>query len=155
MLRKITLLLFAFSTLCATAQKMNVKGTVKDAATGDILPGVSIVVKGSNTGTETDFDGLYSLNNVTKGAILVFRYLGYKPNEVVVNNQTINVSLESSAESLDEIIVIGYGTQRKKEVTGEITHFQALSTRRLRESKEIFKSIIDYQNVQRHKSHCF
>ena len=135
MLKKITLLLFTFFTLCATAQKMNVKGIVKDAATGDILPGVSIVVKGSNIGTETDFDGLYSLNNVTKGATLVFRYLGYKQNEVVVNNTTINVSLEASAETLDEIVVIGYGTQRKKEVTGAVSVVSSESIEQLKPTR--------------------
>ena len=135
MLRKTTLLLFTFFTLWATAQKMNVKGIVKDAATGEILPGVSIVVKGSNTGTETDFDGLYILTNVTKGATLVFRYLGYKQNEVVVNNQTINVSLEASAESLDEIVVIGYGTQRKKEFTGAVGVVSSASIEQLKPTR--------------------
>ena len=135
MLRKITLLLFAFSTLCATAQKMDVKGIVKDAASGEILPGVSVVIKGSSTGTETDFDGLYSLNNVTKGATLIFRYLGYKSNEVVVNSTTINVSLESSAETLDEIVVIGYGTQRKKEVTGAVSVVSSESIEQLKPTR--------------------
>ena len=107
MLRKFSLLLFTFFTLSASAQQMNVKGVVKDAATGDTLPGVSIAIKGGNTGTETDFDGMYSLNNVAKGTTLVFSYLGYKPNEVVVNQETINVSLEVSSETLEEVIVIG------------------------------------------------
>jgi TonB-linked SusC/RagA family outer membrane protein len=120
MLKKVTLLLFTFFTLCLTAQKVDVKGFVKDAATGDVLPGVSIVIKGTTTGTETDFDGLYSIN-VENGATLVFNYLGYKQKEVVVNKQTINVLLEESAESLDEIVVIGYGTQRKKETTGAVS----------------------------------
>jgi TonB-linked SusC/RagA family outer membrane protein len=128
-------LLFAFVTLCASAQTTNVKGIVKDAATGDILPGVSIVIKGTNSGTQTDFDGLYRFNNVTKGATLVFSYLGYKQNEVVVNNQTINVFLEASAESLDEIIVIGYGTQRKKEVTGAVSVVSSESIEQLKPTR--------------------
>jgi TonB-linked SusC/RagA family outer membrane protein len=105
----------------ATAQTLNVKGIVKDAITGNVLPGVSVIVKGSATGTQTDFDGLYSLSKVNKGAILVYNYLGYKKKEVVISQEITNVSLEESAESLDEIVVIGYGTQRKKEVTGAVS----------------------------------
>jgi TonB-linked SusC/RagA family outer membrane protein len=110
-----------FISFWATAQTINVKGIVKDAITGDVLPGVSIIIKGSTTGAQTDFDGFYSLSKVTKGAVLVFNYLGYKKKEVVVGQETLNVSLEESAESLDEIVVIGYGTQRKKEVTGAVS----------------------------------
>ena len=110
-----------FISFWATAQTLNVKGIVKDAITGDVLPGVSIIIKGSTTGTQTNFDGLYSLSKVNKGAVLIFNYLGYKKKEVVVGQETLNVSLEESAESLDEIVVIGYGTQRKKEVTGAVS----------------------------------
>ena len=121
MRKKVSLLIFMFISFWATAQTLNVKGIVKDAITGDVLPGVSIIIKGSTTGTQTDFDGLYSLSKVNKGAVLVFNYLGYKKKEVVVGQETLNVSLEESAESLDEIVVIGYGTQRKKEVTGAVS----------------------------------
>jgi TonB-linked SusC/RagA family outer membrane protein len=110
-----------FVSFWATAQTLNVKGIVKDAITGDVLPGVSIIIKGSTTGAQTDFDGFYSLSKVKKGAVLVFNYLGYKKKEVIVGQETLNVSLEESAESLDEIVVIGYGTQRKKEVTGAVS----------------------------------
>jgi TonB-linked SusC/RagA family outer membrane protein len=121
-MRKIfTLLLFAFATVCVSAQTINVKGVVKDAGSGDTLPGVSIIIKGATVGTETDFDGLYSLSNVKKGATLVYSYLGYKQKEVIVNQETINVSLEESAESLDEIIVVGYGSQKRKDVTGSVS----------------------------------
>lgn len=115
------MLLFALVSVLANAQTVDVKGVVKDAATGDVLPGVSITIKGTISGTETDFDGLFNLNKVQKGAVLVFNYLGYKQAEVVVNKEIINVSLEQSAVALDEIVVIGYGTQRKKEVTGAVS----------------------------------
>lgn len=112
------MLLIAFGS---NAQTVTVNGVVKEASTGGVLPGVSVSIKGSTSGTETDFDGLYSIK-VEKGATLVFNYLGYKQKEVQVNQETtINVSLEESAESLDEIVVIGYGTQRKKEVTGAVS----------------------------------
>ena len=119
-MKKITLLLLLLIGVCVQAQTIKVSGVVKDAKTGDPLPGVSVLIKGTTVGTQTDFDGLYNLPKVDKGAILVFNYLGYAVKEVVVNEQTVNVVLEESAESLDEIVVIGYGTQRKKEVTGAV-----------------------------------
>lgn len=121
MREKIVLVLLLLVGFCATAQTINVKGIVKDTKTGETLLGVSVLIKGTSVGTETDFDGLYRLSKVEKGATLVFNYLGYAKKEVVVHQQTINVSLEESAESLDEIIVVGYGTQRKKEVTGAVS----------------------------------
>lgn len=121
MRKQITFLLLLFIGFYATAQTINVKGVVKDATNGDILPGVSIIIKGTVIGTETDFDGLYNLQKVNTGAILVFRYLGYKQKEVTVTAETINVSLEIAAEALDEIIVVGYGSQKRKDVTGSVS----------------------------------
>lgn len=121
MRKKITFLLFALSTIFAFSQTLNVKGVVKDAVTGETLPGVSVVIKGTSIGTETNFDGVFNLANVKQGATLVFNYLGKKPKEVVVTTTSITVSLEDAAEALEEIVVIGYGTQRKKEVTGAVT----------------------------------
>ncbi|WP_088323385.1 SusC/RagA family TonB-linked outer membrane protein [Polaribacter tangerinus] len=121
MRKQITLLLLLFVGICATAQTTNIKGVVKDAANGDLLPGVSIIIKGTTKGTETDFDGVYNLQDVPNGAILVFNYLGYKQQEVVVNKSIINVTLEIQAEALDEIIVVGYGKQKRKDVTGSVS----------------------------------
>ena len=121
MRKMIALLLFMFTSLCFTAQTLNVKGVVKDANSGETLPGVSVVIKGTTIGAETDFDGIYNLSNVKKGAILVFNYLGMKPKEVIVNSTEINVNLEESAESLDEIVVVGYGKQKRKDVTGSVS----------------------------------
>ncbi|WP_158837266.1 SusC/RagA family TonB-linked outer membrane protein [Polaribacter sp. L3A8] len=121
MRKKITLLLLLLIGFCASAQTINVKGVVTDAKTGDPLPGVSIIIKGTVVGVQTDFDGLYSLSNLEKGTTLVFSYLGYTKKEVVINQQTLNVALEESAESLDEIVVIGYGKQKRKDVTGSVS----------------------------------
>ena len=99
------------------AQK--VTGTVSDGS--DALPGVSIQVKGSTTGTETDFDGNYSII-ANSGDVLVFNYLGYKQEERTVGSEVvINVSLLQDATSLDEIVVVGYGNTTKKEVTSAVT----------------------------------
>ena len=104
-----------------TAQTLNVKGVVKDINSGETLPGVSVVIKGTTIGTETDFDGIYNLSNVKKGSVLVFKYLGMKPKEAVVDSNEINVFLEESAEALDEIIIVGYGSQKRKDVTGSVS----------------------------------
>ncbi|WP_299053394.1 TonB-dependent receptor [uncultured Polaribacter sp.] len=121
MRKQITFLILLFIGFAVTAQTLNVKGVVKDAANGDVLPGVSVIVKGTKLGAESDFDGMYSLQNITSGSVLVFRYLGYKQKEVTVNSATINVSLEIQAEALDEIIVVGYGKQKRKDVTGSVS----------------------------------
>jgi len=105
-------------TASAVAQKM-VSGTVKDAANGDALIGANVLVKGSGTGTITDIDGTYSLK-ASEGDVLVFSYAGYTDQEVAVGtSSTINISL-SAGKLLDEVVVVGYGTQKSKEVTGSV-----------------------------------
>ena len=131
-MRKQFIFLFAvLFSFVSTAQTLNVEGIVKDQSNGDVLPGVSITVKGSNRGTQTDFDGYYSFKNLEKGVVLVFRYLGYKRKEEIVQGALMNVALEIEAESLGEIVVIGYGTQRKKESTGAVSVVDAKSIAKL------------------------
>lgn len=97
-----------------------VTGTVTDQS--GPLPGASVLVKGTTTGTQTDFDGNYTLNNVDDSAVLVFSYIGFKTVEVPVNGQsTINVTLEEDAAALDEVVVTGYGSQSKRDVTGSVS----------------------------------
>ena len=119
--KQVTLFLLVLIGFCASAQTIKTTGIVKDAISGDILPGVSIIIKGSNNGTQTDFDGLFTFANLQPNAILVFRYLGYKQKEVSAKNGMLNVSLEIEAQSLDEIVLIGYGSQKKKETTGAVS----------------------------------
>tara|TARA_B110000238_G_scaffold130971_1_gene141392 strand:+ start:84 stop:3146 length:3063 start_codon:yes stop_codon:yes gene_type:complete len=119
--KQVTLFLLVLIGFCASAQTIKTTGIVKDAISGDILPGVSIIIKGSNNGTQTDFDGLFTFANLQPNAILVFRYLGYKQKEVSAKNGVLNVSLEIEAQSLDEIVLIGYGSQKKKETTGAVS----------------------------------
>lgn len=100
--------------------EITVSGTVKDE-TGVTLPGVSVLVKGTTKGTITNFDGQFKLNVASDG-VLIFSYIGYKSKEVAVNNQTvINLSLEPDQEVLEEVVVVGYGVQKKKSVVGAIT----------------------------------
>ncbi|MFY0629005.1 MAG: TonB-dependent receptor [Flavobacteriaceae bacterium] len=120
MRKLIVLITLTFSFFFGNAQNINVKGVVKDI-TGETLPGVNVIVKNSSKGDVTDFDGNYRISSVPQGSILVFSYLGYTTKEVTVDKETINVILEESSEKLDEIVVIGYGTQRKKELTGAVS----------------------------------
>ena len=96
MRKMIALLFFMFFGFGLTAQTLNVKGVVKDINSGETLPGVSVVIKGTTIGTETDFDGIYNLSNVKKGSVLVFKYLGMKPKEAVVDSNEINVQAKTS-----------------------------------------------------------
>jgi iron complex outermembrane receptor protein len=122
-MRKFKLLLtgiLLFSSLAMVAQQ-TVKGVVKDKATGETLPGVSIVVKGTTNGTSTDFDGNFELKNVKTGDILVFSYLGFTEKEVALaSNFNLTIELEESAQRLDEIVVVGYGTTTVKDATGSV-----------------------------------
>ena len=104
--------------------QQQVKGTVTDDS-GVPLPGASIVVRGTTTGTVADFDGNYTINVASNG-VLVFSYVGFTAKEIAVNgNTTINVSLEIDSSLLDEVVVVGYGTQKKGEVTAAIASVDA------------------------------
>lgn len=121
-MKKLLLLSFAlvFALLQqAVAQGKTVTGTVTDQATGQGLPGVAVLVKGTSTGTATGADGSYSLNVPADGNTLVFRFLGYTSIERSIGNaSTINVTLAVDNKQLSEVIVVGYGTQTKAEFTG-------------------------------------
>lgn len=113
------MLLFSLS-LAAKAQQKTITGTVETGA-GVPLPGVSIVVKGTSTGTQTDFDGNYSIT-AESGQTLVFTYVGFQKQEIAVGAQSsINVKLEEDTEALDEVVVVGYGVQRKRDLTASIS----------------------------------
>jgi iron complex outermembrane receptor protein len=99
-----------------------IKGTVTEATGGTALPGVGVVIKGTTTGTSTDFDGNYSMDKVKVGDVLVFTYVGFKTQEITVsNNTTINVAMVESTEALDQVVIIGYGVTTVKDATGSIT----------------------------------
>ncbi len=108
------------TTLTAFAQQ-TVKGVVTDASSGEPLPGVDVIVKGTMKGASTDFDGNYEIKNVNKGEVLTFSYMGFETVKITVGNKTtINVALKESAEALEEVVVVGYGTATKKDVTGSV-----------------------------------
>ena len=96
-----------------------VSGSVVDSETGTPLPGVNVVVQGTSTGVSTDFDGNYQIS-VSQGSVLEFSFIGFETQSISVSGDQINVSMIPSADSLDEIVVTGYGTQTRREVTGSI-----------------------------------
>lgn len=105
-------------------QDIQVTGKVTDAS-GAPLPGVTIVIQGTTSGTITDFDGNYSLSNVPTGATLVFSFVGLRTQEIPVRGQsTINVSMQEDAIGLEEVVAIGYGTQKKATLSGSVTNVE-------------------------------
>jgi TonB-linked SusC/RagA family outer membrane protein len=99
-----------------------VGGTITDASTGEALPGVTILVKGTLTGVNSDAAGKYSISVADPNAILVFSYIGYKTVEMPISGRTkIDVQLATELLSLEEVIVVGYGTQKKSDITGTVS----------------------------------
>lgn len=119
-----SLFIFIFMVLSANyaqAQQVTIKGTIT-TPNGEPVPFVNVVIKGTTKGTAADFDGNYSIT-ADADQTLTFSYIGYETVEIPVNNQTqINVTLEENVAALNEVVVVGYGTLDKKEVTSSITH---------------------------------
>lgn len=115
------LLLLLVSTMAGYAQKITVKGNVTDGQTHETLIGLTVKEKGTTNGVITDFDGNYTIQ-VEKSATLEFSYIGYKNQSVAVGGRTtINVAMQPEASALDELVVIGYGVQKKSDITGSIS----------------------------------
>ncbi|MBQ9223185.1 MAG: TonB-dependent receptor plug domain-containing protein, partial [Prevotella sp.] len=111
---------FLLLSSLAFAQK-TVTGTVVDA-TGEAIIGASVVVKGTTNGTVTDFDGNFTLQNVPDNGSLEISYIGFKSQVIpVAGKGKINVTMQEDAALLDEVVVVGYGVQRKSDVTGALT----------------------------------
>ncbi|MCG8322642.1 MAG: TonB-dependent receptor [Cytophagales bacterium] len=114
-------LIFYFITPFAYAQERTVSGTVTDS-NGGPLPGVSILIEGTSRGTTSDADGNYSLAVPDTESTLIFSFVGYTTERMVVGNQSeINISLIEDISQLEELVVVGYGTQQKRDVTGAIS----------------------------------
>jgi TonB-linked SusC/RagA family outer membrane protein len=106
--------------------ELKVTGTLTDAETGTALIGATVQIKGTTIGTSTDLDGTYSIIAPDGNATLVFSYIGYINQEIVVGNQsTINVSLEPDVQSLNEVVVVGYGAVKKMDLTGAVDQLQS------------------------------
>lgn len=118
------LLVFALLTFSLTlsAQNITVTGKVTDEQTGEAMIGVNVVIKGTIRGIVTDIEGNYTMTGCPSDAILVFSYVGYQSKEVPVSGRTtLDVTITTSSSILDEIVVIGYGTAAKKDITGSVS----------------------------------
>jgi len=114
------LLLLGFFTM--TAQSGSITGSVTDSNTNDPLPGVNVIVKNTTNGTNTDFNGNFSVDNVSAGDILVFSYLGYKTYEYTVSNSfNVSISLDEDIEALEQVVVLGYVSQKASNISGAVS----------------------------------
>ncbi len=115
---------FLFLLACAFqgyAQSRSISGIVTDESTGETLPGVNVVIEGTGTGTVTSIDGTYRVEVPGQDAVLVFSYVGYVKEEITVGNRsTLDVALVPDLEQLNEVVVVGYGTQKKSDITGSV-----------------------------------
>jgi len=141
-MRKLLSIILALFLVCASLlaqDKINVRGTVKDKTTGETLIGVSVKVDGTTLGTITDLDGGYELMGIPANSRLIFSYVGMKSEtRAATISGIINVSLDSDAKGLEEVVVVGYGTSRKRDLTGSIVSI----------SGESLKSSPDYNPVK-------
>lgn len=120
-LKTLYLVLALFLTFNSYSQGTSVTGKVTSADDGFGLPGVNVIVKGTTNGTVTDFDGNYSINVSDANATLVFSYIGFTTQEIPLNGKTvINATMTEDATALDEVVLVGYGTQIKRQVTGSV-----------------------------------
>ena len=111
--------------LCVFSQQLTVSGIVKDSK-GEVVIGASVVVEGTTNGSITDLDGAFTLQNVPANAKLSVSYIGYKTQIIPVEGKTtFNVVLSDDSELLDEVVVVGYGVQRKSDLTGSVASVKA------------------------------
>ena len=124
-MKRYLFLLLSFFALNLYAQQGNLTGTAIAASDKEPMIGLTVLVKGTTDGTVTDLDGNYTLTNVPKDATIVFSMIGYKTQEVKVNGKNvINVVMEDDTQALDEVVVIGYGAQKKVNLTGSVAYIK-------------------------------
>lgn len=117
------LTLFSALTLLAAAQNKSISGTVVDTG-GEPIIGASVLVKGTTNGVITDLDGHFTLTQVPVTATIQVSYIGYKSQEIAVRDKSsIKVILVEDTEVLDEVVVVGYGVQKKSDITGAMKRF--------------------------------
>ncbi len=146
---RLFVVLSIFISNMAFSQNIQISGKIIDEE-GLPLPGVSVVIKGTTTGTVTGADGNYSLNNISSDATMVFSFVGMKTKEVAVKGKTIiNVTMESEAYGLAEIVAVGYGTQKKANLTGSVDMVTAerLESRPISNVGEGLQGLIPNLNV--------
>lgn len=129
-------------------QNGTASGVVKDAL-GETVIGASVMVKGTTNGTITDFDGNFSLSNVKKGDIIVVSFVGYKTQEVAWNGQSLNIVLKDDAQALEEVVVVGYGSQKKVNLTGSVSQVkgEVLESRPVANAAQALQGVVPGLNL--------
>ncbi|HAR38689.1 MAG: SusC/RagA family protein [Bacteroidetes bacterium GWD2_45_23] len=120
----IGMLLFLFFSLGLTAQEKNIRGSVKDTY-GEPVIGANVMVKGTSIGAATDINGNYTLSAPASATTLQISYIGMKETEVAITGSVVNIVMEEDVSSLDEVVVVGYGTQRRRDLTGSVSSVNA------------------------------
>jgi TonB-linked SusC/RagA family outer membrane protein len=119
MYKKLLLLLLMLPVSLLAQSKLS--GTVTDKATGENMPGVNVIVKGTNNGVSTDFSGAFTLSNLKNGDVITFSFLGFKEFTLnYVGQKTVTIAIEEESSKLNEVIVVGYGSVKKKDATGSV-----------------------------------
>ncbi len=125
-MKKLILYLLTSALAAGLSAQITVKGTVTDATSGEPLIGATVLIAGTNSGTITEYDGTYEVEIPDPNGKLIFSYTGYDPVEVAVEGRTqVDVVMQASANILDEVVVVGYGVQKKSVVTGSISKVKA------------------------------
>ena len=124
------------------------KGVVKDAA-GETIIGASVVAKGTTNGTITGINGDFSLNNVKTGDIIVVSFVGYQTQEIKFTGQSLNIILKDNTQTLDEVVVVAFGTQKKVNVTGSVSTVGAkeISARPVNSTIEALQGMVPGMNI--------
>lgn len=117
------LMIFIFLSTLGFSQTYDIGGIVKEKGSGLSIPGANIQIKNTNKGVSTDFDGKFSVKEIPAGSVVVFSFIGYKTFEykLTASNMNMSVTLQEDAKSLEEVVIIGYGSQKRREVTGAVS----------------------------------
>jgi TonB-linked SusC/RagA family outer membrane protein len=131
-MKKLMLFLLVLSASVCVSAQTTIQGVVSSGSDGLTMPGVSVIVKGTKVGTATDVDGKFSLSIPSDRAALVFTYIGYKTKEVAVsgNSRNVQVVLDEDTQLLEELVVVGYGTMKRSDLTGAVSSIGAEDIRR-------------------------
>ena len=141
------LIFFGFSTY---AQSQNISGTVNDSDNNP-LPGISILVKGKKLQTSTDGNGKFLINGVDSKDVLVFSYVGFTTQEIAVGNKTsLTVTLKEDSKTLNEIVVVGFGVQKKANLTGAVDQVtsEALENRPITNLTRVLQGVMPNLNLK-------
>ena len=149
-MKNFLLILLFFASTAVYGQKITITGTVTDDK-GGVLTGATVQVKGTNQGVLTDLNGQYSIDITSSNPTLIFSFVGFAPKEIpVLNQKKIDVILTSDTRNLDEVVVVGYGTQKKLNLTAAVDQVtsEALDNRSLPNVTQGLEGVMPNLNIK-------